>query len=107
MQVSWLLEREMFTDYQDALVAQIKEQGHRVRFVPDRGWGYTWEDLGSPYLKLIPAGACVVFHGSIEMATLLAEDSPWTPAVYCNWKNFDCSTYYCHLAKYLVNSDYV
>ena len=47
------------------------------------------------------------FHGSLELATRLSVESPWTPTVYCNWKNFDCSTYYCHFAEYLLNSDYV
>jgi hypothetical protein len=107
MQVGWLLEREMFPDYQDVLVAQIKEQGHCVKFVPERGWGYTWDDLGSSYLKVFPAGSCVVFHGSIEMATRLTEMCPWRPAVYCNWTNFECSTYYCHFGQYLLNDDYV
>jgi hypothetical protein len=107
MQVSWLLEEEMFPDYRDALVAEIRRQGHVARLVPELTWGYRWDDVGSPYLKLFPREACVVFHGSMELAIRLSVESPWTPTVFCNWNNFECSTYYCHFPEHLLNEDYV
>jgi hypothetical protein len=104
MHVSWLLESEMFPAYREAMVAQIKSQGHQVKIIPELALGYHWDDVGSSYLKLFPEDACVVFHGSMELAMRLAEESPWSPTVYTTWPNFDCATYYCHLAKYNICS---
>lgn len=105
--VSWLVEAEMFPDYRDELLAQIIQQGHAAKVVPEIPFGYRLNDIGSPHLQMFPPDACVVFHGCIEIANSLSEQSPWVPGVFCNWPNYECSTYYCHLARYLVNADYV
>lgn len=107
MTVSWLLEAEMFPHYRDAFIAEVARQGYSLKLLPELKWGYRWEEAGSPYLKLFPNDACVVFHGSMELAIRLSEELPWRPTVYCNWSNYDCSTYYCHLSEFLVNADYV
>jgi hypothetical protein len=68
---------------------------------------YRWDDVGSSYRRVYPQGACVVFHGSIALATRIADDALWQPGAWFTRENYNCSTYYCHLAPFLLNADYV
>ncbi len=107
MSVGWLLEAEMFPDYGEELAKEIVRQGHVVKFVPELNWGYRRDEAGSTYLKLFEQNSCVVFHGSLELASLLSEDSPWQAGNRFTWNHYECSTYYCHLSKYLLNENYL
>lgn len=105
--VGWLVDAEMFPDYQANLLAEIERQGHVAKCLPEIPYGYSWEEIGSPYLKLFPAKTCVVAHGSIELASQLAVHSPWWPGVYCDWDALDCARYYCAFGEHLLNANYV
>lgn len=107
MNVNWLVESEVFLEYEDELADAITQTGRIVKRTPDLGLQYRWQDFPDLYRRLFPENACVVFHGSIGLASELSRDAPWRPTTFCSWENYDCHVYYCRLADYLLNSDYV
>ncbi|MEN1680944.1 MAG: ATP-grasp domain-containing protein [Planctomycetota bacterium] len=107
MQVGWLVESEVFLDYERDLLEAVSAAGHLAKRTPDLGVQYRWRDHADLYRRLFPPDQCVVFHGSIGLASQLSEEPPWSPTVFCTWAHYDCRFYYPRLAKYLLNSDYV
>lgn len=107
MEVHWLVESEVFLEYEDELLNAIKQTGRKAKRTPEIGIQYRWQDFPALYQRLYPRDACVVFHGSIGLATQLSEAPPWRPTTFCTWDNYDCHVYYCRLAAYLLNADYV
>jgi hypothetical protein len=107
LKVSWLIETDLFPEYAESLLAALRAQGHVAKAVPELLIQYRWQDVGCSYRSLFAEGECVVFHGSIGIASELQADNPWRPGVWFSRENYNCSTYYCHFAKFLLNSDYV
>jgi hypothetical protein len=107
MNVSWLIDPEMFEGYRDELIACIRAQGHEVLAVRTPSPPYRWDDVGFSYRKTFPQEACVVAHGDIGLVTRILQDKRWTPGAFGAIENLACSSYYCWFGKYLLNRDYV
>lgn len=98
MTVNWLVED--FNEDLGHFVDEIKRQGHTVevvKYVPFESGDYnTFTD-----------DQCVIFHGSLNLMRQLQRQKKWVPGGWCNFKNFECTTYYAHFGKYLLNGSYM
>lgn len=96
---TWIIESEVFPNNCERLISELK-----LKSVPHVicKFGKSYED----YIKDFPDNACMVFHGSLQFASLLKRKTNWT-GVYCNLPKFECQYYYPRLGQFLLNSDYV
>lgn len=85
-QITWIVEREAFSDSYQRFVDAIKSGGHQCLL-----WNDDWWTSGRiPKLEGVP----VVFHGSLGNAHRIARELPWTPGAYCETPRFFCSRWY-------------
>lgn len=106
MNVTWILEPDMFTPYADALAAEIALQGHIVQTVPGFYTSLEWGDTSRYYIDFAPEDSCVVCHTSFQFSSLVAEDEIWVPGTYGICEAIDCSNYFPHFEGCLLNGDY-
>lgn len=107
MKVGWLIDSELFDEYRDDLVAQITDQGHAVKLIRAPSPPYRWEDGGCAYRTAFSKGTCVVAHGDINLVTRIHREKLWKPGVFATIENYNCSSYYNHFGKYLLNQNYI
>lgn len=95
----WLIEADVFPNKCDRLIAELVKQ--KVPYVVCK-FGKSYED----YIADFADDACMVFHGSLQFASLLRRKTNWS-GIYCNLPKFECLYYYPRFGQYLLNSDYV
>lgn len=83
---TWVLEREVFSDRDDALAEAAEESGARVLNWQDEWW------LDGRWPR--ESGAAVVFHGSLANADRVARELSWSPGAYCSTERLDCSAWF-------------
>ena len=100
MKVKWLVEDFEGGGILNPLIEEIRIQGMEcevVTYIPFQSGkydNYFDED-------------CVIFYGSLNLASQIQRTKPWVPGAICNFKNLCCLTYYSHWGKYLFNKDYI
>jgi len=99
--VNWLIEKTPFEEDIEPLLTEIENQGHNLKLIK-----YKPFESGN-YRNLYNEKDCVIFYGSINLARQLQRETPWVPGPVVNFRNYNCSTYYAHWGKYLLNNDYV
>ena len=100
MEVKWLVEDYERDGSLESLINEIKLQGMQCEVVKYHPFeSGTYDQYGDD--------ECVVFFGSLNLARQLQREKGWVPGAYCNFKNFECSTYYSYWGKYLLNDDYI
>ncbi|MCP4130174.1 MAG: ATP-grasp domain-containing protein [bacterium] len=99
MSVTWILEREIFSDNHERLETSAIKAGHRV-ISWDDDWleNNKWPELNDEY---------VLFHGSLGNAHKIANDFPWAPGAFCNTRAFLCNYWYNEVKKWLVHKKWV
>lgn len=107
MEVSWLIDADMFDGYREELVTAIHDQGHSAKLIQSPNPPFRWDDVGCSYRETFPKDACVIAHGDIELMTRIHQEGRWTPGAFCTVDNFACSSYACRYGKHLLNRDYV
>ena len=98
MKVSWLVED--FNEDLGPFISEIQRQGHGlevVKYVPFESGDY----------NAFTDDQCVIFHGSLNLMRQLQRQKKWVPGGWCDFKNFECTTYYAHFGKYLLNDQYM
>ena len=99
MQVKWLLERDTFGEDLEPIKEEIARQGMEyimVDYIPFESGEYNQYNDDE----------CVIFYGSLNLGKQLRKQKKWVPGVWCNLQNFECTTYYAYLGKYLLNNPY-
>lgn len=102
MDVKWLLEKDVFHENLEPMKEEIKRQGFEYKlcdYVPFEG--------SIDYLSIFNEDDCVIFYGSLGFARQIRKQARWVPGVYCDLPNFECTKYYGHLGKFLLNQNYV
>lgn len=95
MSITWVLEREAFSDNHEALKSAAVKAGHRVEL-----WDDEWaETCKWPALE----GERVVFHGSLGNASYIQQNVPWKPGAFCQTKAFFCSAWYPRAERWILN----
>lgn len=91
---TWVLEREVFANGDEALATAVLEAGGQVLSWRDE-W---WVDGRWPRRTAEP----VVFHGSLANADRISQELPWKPGSFCATDRFACSAWWPGLADRLV-----
>lgn len=102
MKCKWLLEKEVFEENINPIREAIVSQGMEyklVHYTPSEGLERT--------LPLFDKDDCVIAYGSLGFARQIKRLAPWIPGVWCNLTKFQCSHYYSHLGKFLLNDTYM
>lgn len=99
MGITWVLEREIFADRHERLYRAVITAGHRVI-----SWRNDWLETGN-YPELDDDH--VIFHGSLGVASVLAEKMPWRPGSLCNTAAFACSSWFDQARQWLVHDEWV
>jgi len=100
MEVKWMIEDFEGRGILDPLIGEIKVQGMKceiVTYIPFQSGKY------DNYLD----EDCVIFYGSLNLASQIHRTKPWVPGSICNFKNLCCLTYYSYWGQYLLNKDYI
>ena len=95
MQITWVLEQEVFKDRHQRLADAARQAGHRVL-----AWYDTWlENNNWPKFE----DEHIVFHGSLGNADVVAKNLPWRPGAFCNTSAFACSAWYNDARTWLLH----
>lgn len=94
---TWVLEREVFADRDEALADAVRSAGGDVV-----EWSDEWY-LSGRYPLLTGR---VVFHGALANADQIASDQPWQPGAYCATESFCSSAWWPQAGGELVTEEY-
>jgi hypothetical protein len=101
MRPVWLIEAGVYGAEADPLLAEIRRQGMTGEVVPHQALkkGSTPVIEGEP----LSPEACVIGYGTFPFARQIQIHHPWVPGAWCNAENLDCSVYFAHFGKFLLN----
>jgi hypothetical protein len=104
MRPTWLIEAGVYGAEADPLVAEIRRQGMAVEAVPFQAMQKekTLVVGGRPLAE----GDCVIGYGTFPFAREIQLHRRWTPGAWCSPGKLDCSCYFAHFGKFLLNQHY-
>ena len=100
--VKWVVEDFEPDNKFGALADEVKQQGMEcevIKYIPFQSGSYNLYD--SDFSN------CVIFQGSINLALQLNSQKKWLPGAWLSARNYECTTYYAYLGKYLFNDKYI
>jgi len=100
MKPKWLIEHFDERNGTHNLVAEVEKQGYELALIE-----YTPIQQGS--IDVFSPDDCVITQTSISIALDIMKAKKWVPGPWVTSKNYECSSYYAHLGKYLFNDPYV
>jgi hypothetical protein len=104
MKPVWIVEKHMFPEYENELVAAIERSGAScylfddtdfIRFNFDRDIKNKFTDKD-----------CVIFYGSLQRGRELYTKTNFVPGIFLNINNYECYKYYGMFGNSLLNSTY-
>ena len=97
----WLIEAGVYREEVNPLLDVIRQQGMTVELVPHQ----SLRTGSCPTLngRLLEPDSCVIGYGTFPFAQQILLHHPWTPGAWCSAENLDCTTYFAHFGKYLLN----
>jgi hypothetical protein len=104
MRPVWLIEAGVYGAEIEPWCAEIRRQGMAVEVVPHRALkaGSTVAVDG----RTLGDGDCVIGYGTFPFARQIQLHRRWVPGAWCSPVDLDCTTYYAHLGKFLLNVHY-
>lgn len=104
MRPAWLIEAGVYGAEADPLLAEIRRQGMSAQLLPHRTLLKEREiaTAGRPLVD----GDCVVGYGTFPFARQVQLHRRWVPGAWCDPDNLDCSHYFAHFGKFLLNQRY-
>jgi hypothetical protein len=104
MRPTWLVEAGVYGDEIEPLLAEVRRQGMVAELVPHPALlkNQTVTAGGRPLRN----GDCVIGYGTFPFAREIQLNRHWTPGAWCDPANLDCTTYFAHLGKFLLNQNY-
>jgi hypothetical protein len=101
MNPKWLIENfDADNNTVNNLINEVKRQGLQheiVKYLP----------FGSGKYDKFSNEDCVIYQGSINLAQQLIKEKHYIPGPWLTATNYECTTYYSYLGKYLFNNDYL
>lgn len=104
MKPVWLIEAGVYGAEADPLLAEIRRQGMLAEVVPFKALqkGQSLVVAGRP----LPEGACVLGYGTFPFARQIQLHHRWQPGAWGSPENLDCTAYFAHFGKFLLNQPY-
>lgn len=101
--VKWIIDKGMFEEYEDRLVAAIKNSGNEVIFYDDLKHDKIEDFLKT---KFNSDEDILIFHGSLQHGRGVLRTS-YYPGIYLTLENYECYKYYGYFGYLLLNYDYL
>jgi len=102
--VTWIVEKHMFPEYEEQLVAAIKKSGAICYLFDDT------DHLKFNFNKSIKSKFtnedCTIFYGSLQRGRELYTKTDFVPGIFLTIDNYECYKYYGMFGKHLLNSSY-
>src|SRR6516165_10524559 len=103
MRPVWLIEAGVYGAEIEPLLAEIRRQGMAAEVVPHQAIRTgTIAAAGRP----LADGDCVVGYGTFPFAREIHLHRRWTPGAWCDPQRLDCTCYFAHLGRFLLNEHY-
>jgi len=100
----WLIEAGVYGTEAEPLLTEIRRQGMIAEVVPfqalQKQVGLTAG--GRPLVEQ----DCVLGYGTFPFAREIQLHRRWVPGAWCHAANLDCTTYFAHFGKFLLNQRY-
>jgi hypothetical protein len=101
----WLIEAGVYGSEADPLLAEIRRQGMIAEAVPFQAV------LKEKHLiaggRSLADEDCVIGYGTFPFARQIQLYRRWVPGAWCDPINLDCTTYFAHFGRFLLNQHYM
>jgi hypothetical protein len=104
MRPVWLIEAGVYGEDADPLLTEIRRQGMAVEVVPFPALQKEKDLVAGG--QLLADGDCVIGYGTFPFAREIQLHRRWLPGAWCDAVNLDCTCYFAHFGKYLLNQNY-
>ncbi len=104
MQAGWLIEAGVYGAEAAPLLAEIRRQGMVAELVPFQALLKEKELVAGG--RMLADGDCVIGYGTFPFARQIQLHRRWTPGAWCDPTNLDCSMYFAHFGRFLLNRNY-
>lgn len=104
MRPAWVIEAGVYGAEADPLLAEIHRRDMVAAAVPFR--------VLQKERDLVAGGRpladddCVLGYGTFPFARQIQLHRRWTPGAWCDPANLDCTTYFAHFGRFLLNQNY-
>ena len=96
--ITWILERDMFSDHHDKLYDALSSIGISVI-----DWDDDW-NVTNTYPNL--EHQHVIFHGSLNNASMIKDKRLWNIGAFCNIENLKCTSWYYEASEWLIQTNW-
>jgi len=101
MKTKWLVETTGIPEDIEPLFEALDNEGIEYKEI-DRKFVFD-HDVHEIY----GPDECVVFFGTLQLASIVRRKAKWIPGVYYNVESYNCDHYYPHFGDLLLNCDYI
>jgi hypothetical protein len=104
MRPTWLIEAGVYGSEADPLLAEVRRQGMAAAVVPFPA--LQKEKLLVAGGRSLADGDCVLGYGTFPFARQIQLHRRWVPGAWCDPAHLDCSCYFAHFGRFLLNQNY-
>jgi hypothetical protein len=104
MRPTWLIEAGVYGAEADPLLAEIRRQGMAAEVIPFSALQKERNLVVGG--RALAEGDCVIGYGTFPFAREIQLHRRWVPGAVCNADNLDCSCYFAHFGRFLLNQNY-
>jgi hypothetical protein len=104
MRPFWLIEAGVYGSEIDSLLDEVRRQGMAAEMVPFQTLQKEKDLLGGGLP--LAEGNCVIGYGTFPFAREIQLHRQWGPGAWCDPVNLDCTTYFGHFGRFLLNQHY-
>lgn len=104
MKVNWIVEKNLFPEYEEQLVQFIKSSNTNCYFFDDSNYDF---DLIKNIKNKYTEKDAVIFYGSLQNGQKIYRQTNLNPGVYLTVENYECYKYYGYYGDELMNESYM
>jgi hypothetical protein len=105
MRPIWLIESGVYGEEATPLLDEIHRQGMAAELTPHQAL----KKGSTPIIggQSVTPDACVIGYGTFPFLRQIQLHHSWVPGAWCSVENLDCTIYFGHFGKFLLNQHYV
>lgn len=103
MKITWLIEKDLFPEYENILIDEINKSGNRSLLLD---YDPTSTNIVKYLEKNINPKEPFIFYGSLQLGRRINK-LPYYPSIYLTVDNYETYKYYGYFGNDLLNSDYL
>jgi len=105
MKPTWIVEKHMFPEYEEELVAAIKESGANCYMFDDTD--FMKFDFDKDIKRRFTNEDCTIFYGSLQRGREVYAKTDFVPGIFLTLDNYECYKYYGYFGYMLMNMVYL